>query len=45
MLRVMVADDSNEYAELLREGLHVAGHTVVAGLLLKQALLFVARRF
>lgn len=32
MLRVMVVDESNEYAELLREGLHAAGHTVVAAL-------------
>ena len=45
MLCVMVADESNEYAELLREGLQAAGHTVVAGLLLEPALLFVARRF
>lgn len=28
----MVVDESNEYAELLREGLHAAGHTVVAAL-------------
>jgi two-component system, response regulator / RNA-binding antiterminator len=32
MLRVMVVDESNEYAELLREGLRDSGHMVVAAL-------------
>ena len=30
MLRVMVVDESTECAELLRQGLQVAGHVVVA---------------